>query len=246
MRASEPFPLSSPPSLLVGGWLAQLLPFAVLGAMGWVLADRWESIPERFVVHWDGRFQPDRWAEKDPLAVALPLLIGAMLCSLMLALTAWLERSDRWAAPAPGDAAQLPRRRRAIGWVLLGSNLFLALVMAAVAASPLIQSPREARLFVVALVAGSILVPLILLVIWFLIFGKYFFSPRPAANDPRRENRYWKGGLIYYNPRDPALWVEKRVGIGYTLNMARPAAWGFLALVLLLPVAVTLLAVVLS
>ncbi|MGC4106188.1 MAG: DUF5808 domain-containing protein [Thermomicrobiales bacterium] len=36
---------------------------------------------------------------------------------------------------------------------------------------------------------------------------------------------HWKLGMIYYNPDDPALWVEKRFGIGYTTNMARPAAW---------------------
>lgn len=36
----------------------------------------------------------------------------------------------------------------------------------------------------------------------------------------------WKaGGLIYYAPDDPALFVPKAVGIGQTLNMARPAAW---------------------
>lgn len=46
----------------------------------------------------------------------------------------------------------------------------------------------------------------------------------------------WLGGLIYYNPRDTKTMVEKRVGVGATMNMATPAgkAMGvFLLLVLL-------------
>lgn len=35
----------------------------------------------------------------------------------------------------------------------------------------------------------------------------------------------WILGIIYYNPKDPALFVETRFGMGNTINMARPAAW---------------------
>ncbi len=43
------------------------------------------------------------------------------------------------------------------------------------------------------------------------------------------EDHYWKGGLIYYNPNDPSIFVEKRFGVGWTLNFARPI--GYLILV---------------
>ncbi len=35
----------------------------------------------------------------------------------------------------------------------------------------------------------------------------------------------WKFGVIYVNPDDPRLIVRQRTGLGWTLNMARPAAW---------------------
>jgi uncharacterized membrane protein len=41
---------------------------------------------------------------------------------------------------------------------------------------------------------------------------------------------HYKGGLFYVNPDDPRLWVEKRIGYGWTLNFARPAAYGVMAL----------------
>ena len=51
----------------------------------------------------------------------------------------------------------------------------------------------------------------------------------------------WKLGLFYYNPGDSALFVEKRIGIGYTLNFARPVAWALMAMTLLIPPAIVAL-----
>lgn len=44
------------------------------------------------------------------------------------------------------------------------------------------------------------------------------------------------GGLFYNNPEDPRLWVEKRIGLGWTFNYARPAAWWLTAAFLTVPV----------
>jgi uncharacterized membrane protein len=40
-------------------------------------------------------------------------------------------------------------------------------------------------------------------------------------SDFNTENdEFWKWGIMYNNPNDPTIWVEKRVGIGWTLNFA--------------------------
>ncbi|MFB5662986.1 DUF1648 domain-containing protein [Alteribacillus sp. HJP-4] len=41
----------------------------------------------------------------------------------------------------------------------------------------------------------------------------------------RDDDIHWKLGQIYFNPNDPALFLEKRFGIGWTINFARPIAW---------------------
>ena len=46
----------------------------------------------------------------------------------------------------------------------------------------------------------------------------------------------WKLGQFYYNPQDPALLVERRFGLGYTPNFAKPLACVATAVFLLLPV----------
>ncbi|MXX28928.1 MAG: hypothetical protein F4Z45_04290 [Gammaproteobacteria bacterium] len=41
----------------------------------------------------------------------------------------------------------------------------------------------------------------------------------------RDSSQHWKWGIFYHDPNDPKIWVEKLYGMGWTLNMARPAAW---------------------
>jgi uncharacterized membrane protein len=39
------------------------------------------------------------------------------------------------------------------------------------------------------------------------------------------EDSFWKGGLFYYNKNDPSIFVEKRFGVGWTLNFAHPIGY---------------------
>ncbi len=44
----------------------------------------------------------------------------------------------------------------------------------------------------------------------------------------------WIGGMIYYNPKDKHVMIEKKLGMGSTINMARPSAKIMAGLLLLL------------
>ena len=41
----------------------------------------------------------------------------------------------------------------------------------------------------------------------------------------RDDDAYWKLGVFYCNSNDPSIVVPKRFGSGWTINIARPAAW---------------------
>jgi uncharacterized membrane protein len=47
-----------------------------------------------------------------------------------------------------------------------------------------------------------------------------------------RPNSLWKWGIFYFNPDDPALFIPKRSGLGYTLNFGRRGSWALMALLL--------------
>ena len=65
----------------------------------------------------------------------------------------------------------------------------------------------------------------------------------------REDDQYWYEGFFYNNPDDPAMFVPKRFGLGWTLNFGHPRARLFLisllilvlVLVLVPPLAVALL-----
>jgi uncharacterized membrane protein len=67
-------------------------------------------------------------------------------------------------------------------------------------------------------------------------------SPMTARGDATPDSA-WKGGVFYYNPDDPALFVEKRYGLGWTLNFGHPQAKLVLIGVLVVPLVLSLLPV---
>ncbi|MFC5465518.1 DUF1648 domain-containing protein [Lederbergia graminis] len=56
----------------------------------------------------------------------------------------------------------------------------------------------------------------------------------------RDEDKYWKLGIFYMNASDPSVWVEKRFGSGWTINFARPIAWVFIVIVILIPILISI------
>ena len=54
-------------------------------------------------------------------------------------------------------------------------------------------------------------------------------SSRPAQ---RESSPHWRFKLLYFNPKDPALFVPARYGFGWTLNFGRPKAIVLMAVVL--------------
>lgn len=57
----------------------------------------------------------------------------------------------------------------------------------------------------------------------------------------RDDDRYWYGGLLYSNSDDPAMFVPKRFGIGWTLNFGHPRARLFLITMMVLLLLLVLL-----
>jgi len=71
-----------------------------------------------------------------------------------------------------------------------------------------------------------ILAPIALLVVVSLL------QPLLARRNDSTPDRCWKkDGNYYVNRADPALFVEKRVGIGYTPNYGNPWSWVVLIIV---------------
>jgi uncharacterized membrane protein len=68
-------------------------------------------------------------------------------------------------------------------------------------------------------------------------------SAPPLSATDRMNDRDWKLGIFYVNREDPSLFVERRFGVGYTLNLGNPVSWLVLLGILAVPVALVVAAV---
>lgn len=48
----------------------------------------------------------------------------------------------------------------------------------------------------------------------------------------RDNDSFWKGGILYFNREDPSIFVNKRFGIGFTINFGHPLSWIIIAAVM--------------
>ncbi|ARM74607.1 DUF5808 domain-containing protein [Acidianus manzaensis] len=61
-------------------------------------------------------------------------------------------------------------------------------------------------------------------------------------NEVFNDDKYWKGGIIYYNPADPRIMVPRRNGFGYTINLGnRTGLLILISLIAIIPTVVVLI-----
>jgi len=234
---------------LPGGWTLQVGPFAALAGAALYLRSRWDELPERFPIHWGFDGRPNGWANRNPAGVFGPLLVAAVVAASM-ALFASLLRQDRNTRGAEVPAAAERRFRRAVLWALLATEYLVVMVSIQVSLLPLAAAaaggtpalPRIAP-FVALILTFVVTVTVILARIGRgarLAAARDGVAQHQSDGSPvgRRSPESWKAGIFYVNPDDPAIFVEKRFGIGYTLNFARPMSWLILGLSILGPLAV--------
>jgi uncharacterized membrane protein len=208
---------------LPGGLLGQLGPFLLLFAATLYVALNWEHVPERFPTHWNLAGIPDGWTAKSIPGVFRGLTIGFVLCAMSLftsyAVLHW-TRLPRVTGP---DGDQHRRVRRV--------NLLAMLSFAWLIASLLSWTT------VVAMFAGNareLRLPLLIRLAPFVVFivgtcairamRRTALPEGPPIGDTTPDS-CWILGRLYVNRRDPVLFVERRMGLGYTLNLGNPWSW---------------------
>jgi len=100
------------------------------------------------------------------------------------------------------------------------------------------------------LVICGVLIAIVLVLFWHPQRSRTKTST-PADRQPtftffRDDDRYWSAGFFYNNPDDPALFVPKRFGLGWTLNFGHPQSKWFIITVLVLMLVLVLLPLVVA
>lgn len=209
--------ISAEPERMPGGWPAPVWPLLPLAAAALYVRSNWALVPARFPVHWDLAGQPNGWSSRTFWGVYGPLIIGGLIAGMIAATAAMVLLGTR--RGSGGTRRWTQRFRRAALRLLIAVEWGVALTMGCLVAAPVV-----ARQYGVAIPAwiGAALAGVIAVVFtWPLIR----ISREEGSGTDQTPDNCWKWGIVYYNPDDPALMVERRYGFGYTPNMANPYAW---------------------
>jgi uncharacterized membrane protein len=170
-----------------------------------------------------------------------PLVFAGMAAAIMLMRAVSLARRSRQVAADGLAAAAEQRFRRFNVLVLVCSAYAVAVSLSATTAASI-----PGFFAVMGRAWSFVMVPLFLFNVavgyWMFRVGQGFqktIAPaaRQGVHGDATPDEAWKaGGFLYFNPRDPAIWVEKRIGFGYTLNMGNSRAWLLIAGLMLAPI----------
>ena len=167
------------------------------------------------------------------------LAFGAIFVTMMLTMAVTMARRSRQIA-VDGAAAAAEQRFRRVNVlipVLVAYTTAIAMSATTVDSIPAFGDTLSVRAWVVML-------PLMLFGFgvnyWLFRVGQG--GHRAVAPAARREvhgdatpDHAWIFGVYYVNSRDPAMWVENRFGVGYTLNFGNWRAWLLIIGMMLIP-----------
>ncbi len=215
-----------PQPRIAGLGLLLLGPYLMLACAALLMRAHWNEIPDPMPVHWDLAGNPNGWMPKTPLIFWALIGSDFAACAIFtFAIVAMLYFSRQ--VNVIGAKAREERRFRWIGIAVILAGSYLP--------APLAFLPLNPH---AGLAFGGVTFFLVIMTVGALELvrrGQGGVRLAPAYGEQvisdRTPDQCWKWGIFYYNPDDPALMVEKRFGIGWTLNFAHRGAWIFMGLV---------------
>lgn len=230
-QASAAVP-NSPEIAARGWWWWELTSWAIIIALAVEGIIRYPEIANRIPTHFNIQGVANAWANKSVLAVFSVLGIAAGVLLLFTGL-GWFvirrARPDLDPGDAKGTALQSAVYRRRMLHVLgvLAVAVTATEALAALSMWGVITHPSP--LLFTAPVTLAVIVVFVIALKTGQEGSNVPIPPkdRPQGRAPvhRDDDQYWKAGLFYYNADDPKLFVDKRFGVGWTLNFARPGVW---------------------
>ena len=222
------------PEHLPGGAASIVGPLILLLVAASVVYMGSDRLPDRWPIDTDADGRPDRWVERTWRHTYGPLAMGAIVAVFQM-LMAHVILKGSPGGRVPGTEDWTRRFRRAVLRLVVAGVWSVAAITATLAMGPIVTGGlRPAALeWIIAVALFAWLVPM-------LVHLVSLTRDRTSGTDGTPDDR-WKFGLFYVNPDDPAVMVEKRFGVGYTVNFGnRALLWilgaGVLAFLLIVTV----------
>lgn len=199
----------------------------------------YDDIPARFPTQYDFNGEVTSWSTKSYRSVMLMPILQIYLTLLMLFINVVIAKAKQQVSSAnPEESLQkniVFRRRWSLFTILTGLALILILTVPQL--SLFYQIDSKLQLYVPILFTLVICIGAIVLSITTGQGGSRVRSVVSTVNGDlidRDDDQHWKLGVFYFNRNDPAIFLEKRFGVGWTNNWAHPLSWIILAAIIFL------------
>jgi uncharacterized membrane protein len=214
-----------------------------------VLVYYYPQLPERIPMHWNWKGEADAWTPKSYFAVfslaammiymqGLLLLIKRGVLGVKMTLPA--EHTKEYLSL---KEAALALTVRFMDWMRLLLCVLLGSLAANIAFSAVEHLRSLSRIITVAAWGSGLLMFIAIAVAayrFYRIDRRLKMEVGRVYVQTQRDAAHWYlGGLIYFNREDPAVFVEKLVGWGYTFNMGNKWVYLYLAIIIAVPLLLT-------
>jgi len=213
---------------LPGGWLFLIGPYLVLALAGWFLYSNWHAIPERFPIHWGPDGTANGWAHRTIFGV-FGILLGGLFSNALTTMIACIVvfRTRNFSGPG-SDVAGDRAFKRATYFLMMFISYLMSITFAVVSTHPIWAGSSQTSPLPIVIVPLVFVIP-VAAVIYLVRISR----SRKGSTGDGTPDACWRWGMFYYNPDDPSLLVEKRMGLGWTLNFGNRWSWALIAVMFL-------------
>jgi len=222
-------------------WYVYLLPIIIIIGLISYTALQYNILPEQIPTHWGINGEADSFTAKTPFSVISMPLIMLVMQFMFLGMNIATKKSGIKLSVTSTHASRLRQLslRKYSSWFMFLTSILITLLFSSFQLStihPHLISNNE-----------MVALPFIFLIV--ILVGTIVFAVKVGRADKKipdyadgkftdlDEDGYWKGGLFYFNKNDPSIFVEKRFGVGWTINFANPLGY----LIVIVPIVLVLL-----
>jgi uncharacterized membrane protein/DNA-binding transcriptional regulator YhcF (GntR family) len=206
-----------------------LIPAILITINVYLCFKNYDTLPDKIPTHWNSLGEVNEWVTKSYKTILILPIVQSLISIIMF----FNYKTNGWAkqqinAKNP-KASLLKNKKFRFMWSIfvIFSTIMINLILTLINLTTLQIIDIKGKAIITI-----ILIPIVLILIGSIALSvitgqggsrlilKNNINHNNNLTD-RNDDRYWKLGRIYFNPNDPAVFVEKRFGIGFTINFGR-------------------------
>ncbi|WP_335872298.1 DUF1648 domain-containing protein [Bacillus sp. 2205SS5-2] len=193
----------------------------------------YNQFPNQIPTHWGPDGKPDAYTTKSYLSILTLPLILLVLQGMFIGVIEMTRKSGINLSAGNVKASRIRqlRLRKYTSWFLFVVSILLTMLFSFLQFTTLYENVVSDLLILLMPLTFSVLLFIGAIILAVKVgkvdsdFDMEIIEDENGEITNVDEDQYWKGGLIYYNRNDPSIFVEKRFGVGWTLNFARPIGY---------------------